>query len=360
MLVYIITIIVSVFFAFLAQEIKKKQVKRRKDRALYCIFCILSFLMPFLVAAFRNYNIGTDTGGTYQDIYYIVLHGVGNIRDVGYALINKIGIYLLNSYTGVLFLTSLLMYSCFYKGIFNQSKYPATSTYLFFATNVYFISMNMIRQSIATSIFIISIPYIEKKSFIKFGVLNIIAALIHSSSIIYLITYFLLNKQLKIKTVAITSVLSYVFGGLLSSTIIDILCRFSYFRKYFAWYISSSLNTGTLNLFSLLISLSILIFLILINKKAKENKDYNILLWLTFLSFISLMLSPFIPLMQRISWLFSFPTFIYLPKMFDFIENKNMRLLTKFGVIGGYTCYMIATTFILGYNEVVPYKSIFD
>ena len=175
-----------------------------------------------------------------------------------------------------------------------------------------------------------------------------------------MITYFLLNKQLKIKTVAITSVLSYVFGGLLSSTIIDILCRFSYFRKYFAWYISSSLNTGTLNLFSLLISLSILIFLILINKKAKENKDYNILLWLTFLSFISLMLSPFIPLMQRISWLFSFPTFIYLPKMFDFIENKNMRLLTKFGVIGGYTCYMIATTFILGYNEVVPYKSIFD
>ena len=73
MLVYIITIIVSVFFAFLAQEIKKKQVKRRKDRALYCIFCILSFLMPFLVAAFRNYNIGTDTGGHIK-IYIILFY----------------------------------------------------------------------------------------------------------------------------------------------------------------------------------------------------------------------------------------------------------------------------------------------
>lgn len=359
MLIYIITIALSVFFAYIAQEIKKNKKQRRKDKALYYLACFLSFAIPFLVAAFRNYDIGTDTKGTYQNIYYIVLNNSESIRDLGYAFINKIGILLFNNYSGVLFLTSLLMYTSFYKGIFKQSKYPALSTYLFFATNVYFISMNMIRQSIATSLFILSIPYIEKKSFLKFGILNLFATLIHSSSIIYFITYFLLNKPLKIKTVTIISLIIGILGGTLSNYIINFLYNFSYFKKYFAWYITSNLNTGSLNLFSLLISLSILIFLILINKKAKANHDYNTLLWLTFLSFLSLMLSPFIPLMQRISWLFSFPTFIYLPRMFDFIENKKIKTLAKICIVGGYTVYMIVTIFILGYNEVVPYKSIF-
>lgn len=360
MLVYIITIIISVFFVSLSQSIKKSSLQPRKTRAIYYILCFLSFLVPFLVAAFRDYNIGTDTAGTYKTMYYLVLYGGGSIRDTGYFLINKLSIYLFNSYTGVLFITSLLMYACYYKGIFNQSKYPAISTYLFFATNVYFVSMNMIRQSIATSLFILSIPFIKERKIIKFSILNIIAISIHSTSIIYIITYFLFNKKLKIKVVAIVSGICVVFGQVLSKTLINILCNFSYFEKYFAWYLNSKFNTGELNLFSMLISLCILVFLIFINKKAKDDKDYNILLWLTFLSLICLTLSPFIPLMQRTSWLFSFPIFIYLPKMFDFVEDEKMKLLIKIGVIGGYTCYMIATIFILGYNEVVPYKSIFN
>lgn len=358
MLIYIITIIVSVFFSFIAQCLKKNIDKSRRIKLVYWIFCILAFLPPFLVAAFRGYSVGTDTDSTYLSIYNLVLNGYGGVRDKGYALINELSILIFDNYTGVLILTSLLMYACFYKCIFNQSKYPSMSTYLFFATNVYFISMNMIRQSIAISLFTLSIICIKDRKLFKFLLLNILGFFMHSSAIVYLPIYFLLNHKLKVRNVLILVIVFGLFGGVLSNYIIKFLYQFSYFTDHFAWYFDSMYNTGTLSLFSLLVSLCILVFLLLINKNAREDNDYNILLWLQFISFICLILTSFIPLMQRISWLFSFSLFIYLPRMFDYINNKKLKLLFKIGILGGYTCYMVMTIFIMGYNEVVPYVSV--
>ena len=166
-MIYVITIIISVFFAFLSQEQAKKNNDYRKNKIIYVFLCFMSFFPSFFVASFRDYSIGTDTDSTYLSIYNLVLSGSGGIRDVGYALINKVSIVLFNNYTGLLLMTSLIMYACFYKSIFNQSKYPAISTYLFFATNVYFISMNMIRQSISISLFTLSIPSIKDRKFFK-------------------------------------------------------------------------------------------------------------------------------------------------------------------------------------------------
>ena len=211
------------------------------------------FFSIFFVASFRDYSIGTDTDSTYLSIYNLVLSGSGGIRDVGYALINKVSIVLFNNYTGLLLMTSLIMYACFYKSIFNQSKYPAISTYLFFATNVYFISMNMIRQSISISLFTLSIPSIKDRKFLKFIIINLLAFSIHSSAIIYFPTYFLLNRKLNIKYSIILVCLFGLFGGIFSTYIIELLYNSTFFLKYFAWYFNSMYNTGAVSLFSLLI-----------------------------------------------------------------------------------------------------------
>ncbi|MCI8460940.1 MAG: EpsG family protein [Bacilli bacterium] len=361
MLTYVIMILISILMALIAQNLKRQyEAKKEKStKALYRIFCLASFLPPFLISAFRAYSIGTDTSGTYYNMYYNVLNGFGGMRDVGYGFINKLAIMLFDDYSGVLILTSLIFCGISFKCIFSESKYPVLSVILFFATNVYFISMNMIRQSIAISLFMMSIPHIKNKSLFKFLILNIIATSIHTTSIIYIALYFLLQRKLKIKTIIIVCILTSLFTSSLGMAVIKLLSGIGYFRKYFAWYLSSRFVTGQLNLFSLLINISILLFLFYIHKSAKEDKDYNILLWLETLATLSLLFSAYIPLMQRVSWMFSFALYIYLPKMFDYIKKPKARIVIKLAVIFCFIAYMTLTIFVNGYNEVVPYVSRF-
>lgn len=359
MIIYVFTIILSVLFAFFAQSIKNKENMTKKDKISYYLLCILSFLPPFLVAAFRGHTVGTDTGGTYYNMFNQLLYGDLTMRDFGFKFLINLAIWITHNYSGLLFITSLILYACFYKAIFKESKYPTLSVYLFFATNVYFISMNMIRQSIATSLFVLSIPYIKEKSFIKFLIINLIAISMHSTALLYLVTYFLFNKKINKNLSIFLCLFSILFGTILGKILLSLLLKINFFRIYFAWYINSIYNAGELNLFSILITGSILIFLYYINAKGKENTDYNILLWLETIAFMCLAFSPYIPLMQRVSWLFSFPLFIYLPKMLDFIDNSKIKFIMKVGIIGGYTLYMIMTIFVMGYHDVVPYTSIF-
>lgn len=357
MVLYVVSMIVSVFFAHLAYKTKKNSDSNGKA-LVYCIFCFLSFLLPFLLSAFRAYTVGSDTGGTYMKIYEYVLSGdIGAVRDSGYAFVNKVALLFSDNYTSVLFLSSLLICGLCYKRIFSESKYPALSVLLFFATNVYFISMNMVRQSIGISIFIFALPYIQKRKLIKSAILILLATTMHSSCVLYFFVYFIINIKIKPKYILGFTGIIFILGNLISSTIISILLKLQFFRTYFAWYLNSNYQSGEINKVSLIISIGILIFLICINKKAKNDKKYTTSLNLTIISTSILLLSAFIPLAQRTSWLFSFPLFIYLPNMFDYIDSD--KRIIKYIIILGYLAYMTYTIFILGYHGVVPYSSVF-
>ena len=56
MIVYIFMMIISVLFALLANGVKKQYNKKktRNLKALYTIFCLASFLSPFIISAFRD------------------------------------------------------------------------------------------------------------------------------------------------------------------------------------------------------------------------------------------------------------------------------------------------------------------
>lgn len=365
MLIYIVMMLLSIFFAYLADKVKNKKVMEPSDmkkyKVYYRLFCFLSFFGPFLLSAFRAYSVGTDTSGTYYDIYNIVKNGyMSVVRDVGYGWLTKISIILFNNYTGTLFLTSLIICGLSYICIFRDSKYPVMSTLLFFTTNVYFISMNMIRQCIATMIFIFAIPLIKNKKWLPYFILTGLAFTMHTSAILYFPMYFLLSKRLN-KKVSIGLIIGFVvFGSFGVDLLINLLLKMDYFNDYFAWYLTSKYNTGDFNVISFVIALCVYLFLLYINKSAKNNKNYNILLWLQTIVLCILSLSAHLPLMQRMSWVFSFPLFIYLPRMFDFIENKQLRFILKLCINIGYFAYMIGTSFIMGYNEAVPYLSIFS
>ncbi len=356
-MIYIVTIFISVFSAFMSYKIKPNN---KSNLFAKHIFAFISFLLPFLVSAFRDINIGTDTRGTYYSIFIIAFKKGRGVRDFGYYLLNRFCILFTDNYQFVIFVTSLATVGFAYYHIFNKSKHPYFSVFLFFATNVYFISMNMIRQSIATMLFIFAISAIKNKNYKKYFLICLIAFSFHSSAILYIPLYFLCKKEFNIKKSLIILIVIATFGSFFANFIIKFLTMIPYFSKYFGWYIGSSYNTESISVISLIISILILIVLCICKKQGNNSEDLNIMLYMQFISSILLSISSFIPMMQRTSWLFSFPLFIYLPDFILGIKNAFLRTSLKYGILIGYFAYMFLTIIIYRYNEVYPYISIFN
>ncbi len=73
------------------------------------------------------------------------------------------------------------------------SKSPVLSLLLFFGVYGVALEIDLLRNAKSIMLFLISIKYIEKREIFKFAGLNILGILFHSSSILYLPMYFILN-----------------------------------------------------------------------------------------------------------------------------------------------------------------------
>ncbi len=360
MIIYVFMIIFTTVCSFLAFNYKKMYLKEQKNnfKITYLLFALLAILIPTFVAGFRNITVGTDVGGTYLNIFNAIANKNFTIRDFGYGLINYFSLLISNDYQLLIFITSLIFEITSFIGIFKQSDNPVISTLLFFFTNVFFVSMNMIRQSLATAIFILSIPSLINRKPVKYFLINIIAFSIHSSAILYFPLYFIANKKLKKKYIFFLLLIFLLFKSMLSNLFINFSYNISFFRTYFSWYISSYNNTEYFNFFSILINSFVLVYLLSLYKSANDDKKYIFLLWTQLISLLFLVLSSDLPLMQRTSWLFSFPLYLYIPVTFKYIKNKVLKVLLKNGIIFSYCIYMVITIFIFKYHAVVPYTSV--
>lgn len=360
-MIYLVVIIITLIMAMFTTSYKKVVEREKTVTSLfiYKMFIMMTALPTILVSGLRAYTIGADTGGTY---YYIFMRvssrGVSNIRDMGYALINQISLWFTDSYTSVLILTSAICCGLAVRSIFKQSQNPIMSCLLFFTTNVFFISMNLVRQSIATMIFITAIPYIKERKFIKFAFLILLATSVHVTSIIYILVYFICQIRMTKTKIIGGSIGVLVVGNLLASIFEILITRVSYVARYFSWYFTSGFNSGEVNWFSLFVEIGIVLFLLLIYDRAKKDDTYQVVLWLNFIALAILLISSRIPLAQRISWLFSFPNFVYLPQCINYIKNVNNRKIITIIINLMFFAYMFITIFIRGYHDVVPYTSV--
>lgn len=358
---YFVVMVMTLLLAEFATSYRRVIGKNRtlNNVLVYKLLIWLTALPCILVSGLRAYTIGTDTGGTYYYIFLSVLNkGISNIRDVGYAFVNQLSIWFTDSYTGVLVITSVIFCGIAINSVFKQSENPVMSCLLFFTTNLYFISMNMVRQSIATMIFIVAIPYIKERKFAKFIVFIIIAVSFHIIGLVYVVFYFVSRIKITKKKVVGWSFLVLVIGNVLAELLEMIVTKVSFVSKYFSWYLTSKFNSGEMNWFSLLVELGVVAFLLWIYDKAKNDELYQIVLWLNFIAIATLLISSRIPLAQRISWLFSFPNFVYWPMCLKYVRNQSNRRIIAVIVNVLYFAYMFITIYIRGYHDVMPYVSV--
>lgn len=155
-------------------------------------------------------------------------------------LINWLGF----NYVGAYIIYSLI----YFVGAFNLLKnYGQESKYMYWFLIFAYIGFGtgIIRQSISIGIVMFSIPFLDQKKYIKFGLSAICACMIHSSTILLIAIFILFQKFFTVTIKPIYTILFYltitfIYNPANMGFITDTVQMFSFINPKFQGYIDNS------------------------------------------------------------------------------------------------------------------------
>ncbi|MDR6121889.1 transmembrane protein EpsG [Bacillus sp. SLBN-46] len=161
-----------------------------RPNKLFALFTIISFI---LVSGLRN-NIG-DTP------FYIHTYKITNFTwelvktqdDIGFSILQMI----LKSYSDdpqiLIFTTALITNTLIVLGLFKYSRLVELSIYVYITGGLFLVTMNGIRQCLATAIFFTATKYLIGGNWFKYTLVVIFASFFHQSALILIPIYFLVR-----------------------------------------------------------------------------------------------------------------------------------------------------------------------
>ncbi len=179
--------------------------KKQKNQKLVIFICIM---MLSLLAGFRNVSVGTDVG-IYANGVYLTASKVSSIKELfdylfhsslhtineiesAYLFVSFIGAKIFRSLFGPLFLTSLIINTGVFIGLYRIKEHLSYSTAIMvYCFMLYQNTYNLMRQWMAMAIIIYGIKYIYDRKLIKYVITVLIAMLFHRSAFIGISLYLI-------------------------------------------------------------------------------------------------------------------------------------------------------------------------
>ncbi len=174
-------------------------------------YIILVCTMLILQSGLRNWGVGSDTYAYYEAFEYvkgmswkdvlnsfIEVYQLGEGKDPGYNLFQKIIQVVIHDYQLYLILIAVIFFSAFGNFIYrNTSRVSdAVLAFTFYSVLFYaFFSITGHRQTIATAVALFGFELIKKRKLLLFVIIIIIAATIHKSVLIFLPLYFVVKLK---------------------------------------------------------------------------------------------------------------------------------------------------------------------
>lgn len=191
---------------------------------------------------------------------------------------------------------------------------------------------NLLRNFKALDCFLLSIPYLIKRKPLKYITLNIIGATFHTSSLIYIPCYFILNKRFDKKLIiilfAIVNILFVIQLGMseiIVSTINNYIPGADMLKKM-NWYMGESEGYG-LSIGYLERTVTFILTFIVYDKMAEWNSANRVFCNCVFLYYYSFYLFFDIPVfVERIPLLFIFSYWIVYPNLLSLVNKKNFNI----------------------------------
>lgn len=353
--VYVPMILATVLLTWLALHVERKQ-------RIFTV--VIAVMIPAIVAMLR-YNNGAD--------YLMYLRMMKLAEQSGSLTTSfsslksmEIGFWLLLKICGAVwhgkyFLTygliALVICGFFYNAIWQQSKNPLLSVFLFFASGIYFDSYNALRQYIAVAIVVFAYVYLFDGKFKKYIITIVAAFLFHYSAVIMIPVYFIRNIKIDLKKACMIAI-GVVLGGNLAYKLVTMLLSYTRY-KYFITSIEYEAQTQTSAiLFTSMISL--ISYGYIAWKKINVSDTFQRMMSFQILPLCVALLSISVPLIWRVLYYFLPFEIIYIPAFLNEVRKQKIR----WGVAAIFiVMYTVVTYWGMSQNEwynALPYNYYFD
>lgn len=317
MIAYIIMLLILFFCVFIENSMKSEKSKNH-----VFIFALIPY---FVLMAFKNRTIGTDTDGYFLSFATMAGYDFKSfltMDDFGYERIEKgykLFIWLLSrlSSDGQLLLLATAIVSTFalYTFIKNNASNKSLALFFFIALGFFQFAMSGIRQTLAISITLFAYKYIREQSLYKFLIVALIATQFHKSAIFFLPLYFVARMKMTSTNISL-AILSIVFLYFSANSLL-------FFAADVLEYDYGIEQTGNGYIFFAIVLFITVLSLISRKELIYQRRDNSIFLNLNFLSLATWTLRLVSRTAERVSLYYMPYTYILFEQYLTNSRNKN-------------------------------------
>ncbi len=326
-----------------------KRYTNRRNRMLYCAYC---GLLLFIVSAFRDFSVGTDTrsyvikyylGAEGSSISYILsslnLPSISGIIDffqqeTGFKILNVILNDLGVSKRGFIVIVSAFFTYTFSRFIYKFSSNVGLSFFIHITFGAFAMSLSGIRQMIAICFILLAFENIKKRNIIKFFVLVLVASSFHYSAIIMFALSILLvinpKKIIPKRYIIILPVVLSTIWLIFREQIYTLIEEYAIRKYVLIGYLDSVDYSVNVLVYLFAAGLcGICILFILLRTKPVTGDD---LTWLVLIIVFALL-----TFMSSYAYMISRLTYYFIVFIVPFLPNilaKNKQEIRFIGVIG--------------------------
>lgn len=258
-------------------------IRENRNRKNYIIFvCIILILQ----SALRHVAVGADTYAYYlkfeeikltswQEIWenFRSVYVLGEGKDAGYPLIQKVFQLFSEEYRIFLFFVAVIFFSSLGYFIYTQTKHISD---VFVAIAIYevlfysFFSITGLRQTLATAFTFWGLHFIRQRKLWQYTLLLICAAFIHKSVLLFYPFYFIarLNRPRQLLS---ASFVIFPFMFVFGRSVAGIMALLSAQDNYMGYALSEANPTGAVDFSIFLLGCGILGWIALRNAKQRNN-----------------------------------------------------------------------------------------
>lgn len=349
-----IVLMINLFIVTVSSTIAGIVSTKNKLYEKYFIFIALGSLI--FTSGFR-YKVGTDYMAYYKGYIVSKTESIFEAKDVGFALLNKILNYVSSNPQMIFFVTSIIINVCVVIFLYKNSNKFSLSIYFYITTFTYYSSMNGVRQFVATAIIALAYNHIAERRFFKYLLYVLIASTIHSSALIMIPIYFLVNQNvISIKNIYVIlgSVITFIFFTPVFTWVVNNFERYSEYKDYL-------FNEGQgVNILRILVLLVPVIVMIIYIKRAKiiYGREIEIIINLCLIGSLFMIIAYKHMFIARFCIYFEFYYLLLLPRLCNMFDKKSNRIITSVVMV----MYFLYSVMLLraGDCAILPFRFNFN
>ena len=356
MLVYTIMLFLAIFAAY---ESKKYTFRTTNSKTINIHNWIA--MVPFWFVTCFRYQVGTDYK-TYIELYATIIPNGSYESDFLFSLLVKLCVNFFNNKNLIIVFIGTLTIFLIGRFIEKNTENMILSIILLFFTGTFSISLNLMKQMLATAIWLNSLQYIKEKKIVTYMFVVLVAAGFHRIAFLYAFLYFFYEKPIPIKkSFPIFMLFVYVFNAQIRNIIIAVTKWLDFYYGYFYNLYDKRQGSGALlviNIFAFIV-----IFKCFESRQKKGlylEKKFNFYYNTQFLCLFFCILMSILPNGERIVYLLLPMQIVSIPAALQSIEKKKIRYIMTILTIGIYSVFFVELFVIKNIGATFPYKIIFS